>query len=125
MKIYIVTDGEYSDYNIEAVFADERKAKVFAATHGCDNIEEFETHDDQIDGDTTVYVVYTFVVRFHEFTLDKAYYSTNKRSCINKGAYSDYVVVSLDEKEADEAKARKIAQDMYSEYKAQKSGAYL
>ena len=35
MTIYIATDGEYSDYCIEAVFTDKNQAELFCATHGC------------------------------------------------------------------------------------------
>ena len=52
MKIYIVTQGEYSDYHIEAVFLDEKKAQTYCATrlHGepC-YIEEYDPHDSDID----------------------------------------------------------------------------
>lgn len=48
MKIYIVTDGCYSDYNIEAVFLDKEKAYNYAKLHCSEDgeVEEFETLDD-------------------------------------------------------------------------------
>ena len=51
MKVYVVTDGEYSDFHIEAIFTDEKKAKLYAATHYCNDIEEWETDEPQIEGD--------------------------------------------------------------------------
>ena len=67
MKIYVVTSGEYSEYHIDAVFADKKKAELYCAVREekefLDNqslvfgdeymIEEFDTHDDNIEG--TVY----------------------------------------------------------------------
>ena len=32
-KVYIVTDGTYSEYHIEAVFSSERQALIYCATH--------------------------------------------------------------------------------------------
>lgn len=54
MKVYIVTKGCYSDYEIEAVFTSLRKAELYVA--GCKNnkysndfdIEEYETADEKI-----------------------------------------------------------------------------
>lgn len=42
MKIYVVTDGEYSDYHIEAVFTDKAKAKWYADVHAA-NVEEYDS----------------------------------------------------------------------------------
>lgn len=33
MKIYVVTDGVYSDYHIEAVFLSKKEAELYAAVH--------------------------------------------------------------------------------------------
>lgn len=67
MKIYAVTTGEYSEYHICEVFTDKKKAELYCAVREekefLDNqslvfgdeymIEEFDTHDDDIEG--TVY----------------------------------------------------------------------
>lgn len=67
MKIYAVTEGEYSDYHICAVFDDKKKAELYCAVREekdfLDNkyyvfgdeymIEEFDTDDVNIEG--TVY----------------------------------------------------------------------
>jgi hypothetical protein len=44
MKIYIITDGWYSDYGITAVFDDKEKAEIFKQIFGSDNIEEWEVN---------------------------------------------------------------------------------
>lgn len=51
-KVYIVTDGEYSDYHIERVFLSEEKSKKYATlkfgTMWLDHIETYENSDDSI-----------------------------------------------------------------------------
>lgn len=45
MKAYIVTSGSYSDYNIEAVFSTEEKAKEFINNRGDDDFNEIEEYE--------------------------------------------------------------------------------
>ena len=46
MKVYIVTDGHYSDYTIEKVFSNRKAAEEYKKWHRCDNdIEEYEVFD--------------------------------------------------------------------------------
>ena len=56
MKVYVVTTGEYSDYGIDAVFAEEKKAMLYCAVRNIKSpdsfrIEEYETLDDNINTD--------------------------------------------------------------------------
>lgn len=54
MKVFIVTEGEYSDYQIKAVFSTKEKAEKYIDTHGNDtvNIEEYELDSyDEEDAD--------------------------------------------------------------------------
>lgn len=47
MKIYIVTTGDYSDYQIEKVFTDEAKAEEFAKwCYNSNGVEVWDTEDD-------------------------------------------------------------------------------
>jgi len=72
MKVYIVTDGCYSDYHIVAVFLEKEKAELYVKTHdfgqtsifGSDmNIEEYDTRDDTIEGEVAeMKYVYAFNV---------------------------------------------------------------
>lgn len=57
MKVYIVTCGCYSDYQIEAVFEDIKKAEIYCAMHPSEDqeIEEYETEDASITSDKPVY----------------------------------------------------------------------
>ncbi len=47
MKIYIVTDGCYSDYDIVAVYTDREKAERYIATYS-GKIEEYETDPETV-----------------------------------------------------------------------------
>ena len=47
MKVYIVTDGHYSDYGIEKVFSNRPAAEEYKKWHRITNeIEEYEIHDE-------------------------------------------------------------------------------
>jgi len=42
MTVYVVTDGQYSDYHIVAVFGDKSEAEKCIELYGDGNIEEYE-----------------------------------------------------------------------------------
>ena len=121
MKIYIVTDGCYSDYHIEAVFTDKEKAKLFAALHNCSNLEEYETSDDNLKGVTTSY--YTHIIRAYpkengEFNfsyIDGGAYSTKHLREIREDGDHLKIIISLNER--NDRKAFRIATDMLAEWK--------
>lgn len=57
MKVYVVTEGEYSDYCIDKVFIDKKKAMAYVSAKNGDvknkycafyRIEEYETSDEKI-----------------------------------------------------------------------------
>lgn len=60
MKIYIVTDGDYSDYMIEKVFSNIEAAEEYKKWHNIRNsIEEYEVHDlpfEETDGDKVMFI---------------------------------------------------------------------
>ena len=60
MKIYIVTDGCYSDYCIERVFSNRPAAEEYKKWHNIRNdIEEYEVHDEpfeQYDGEKVMFI---------------------------------------------------------------------
>lgn len=118
MKVYIVTDGEYSGYHIKAVFTDEKKAKQYAAIHKCDTIEEYEANSPQIEGETDVFIVHKIRFNSRGFYVYDHYYSTEKISRVDILFGTPTIIVSLTEQ--DDSKAEKIAQDMWAEYKAKK-----
>ena len=60
MKVYIVTNGDYSDYMIEKVFSNREAAEEYKKWHNIRNeIEEYEVHDqpfDELDGDKVMFI---------------------------------------------------------------------
>lgn len=45
-KVYVVTDGWYSDYSIKAIFSDKEVAEKYKQVHGYDNdIEEWPVNN--------------------------------------------------------------------------------
>ena len=60
MKVYIVTDGDYSDYMIEKVFSNKEAAEEYKKWHNIKNsIEEYEVHDmpfEESDGDKVMFI---------------------------------------------------------------------
>lgn len=129
MTIYLVTSGEYSGYGIEAAFLDRHKAEIYIATRRSQGyyeeywLEEWETSDDRIKGDVDT------IWEYHFYTGDIDIYTAhcivknevgiyNNRIEIEKGRPAAYVYM----KNNDNAKAKKIARDMYAKYKAEKEG---
>ena len=49
MIVYVVTEGSYSDYHIEAVFTDLVQAKLYLKLHPACEIEEYDTEAVKID----------------------------------------------------------------------------
>lgn len=115
MKVYIVADGDYSDYHIEAVFTEKKNAERFAALHNYSYVSEWETDEVKIEGNLDVYVVHKFIENNGHIHLANHYYSNAKFQGVRSDYWNDYIFVSLDK--FDEYKAEKIAQDMYAQWK--------
>ena len=46
MKVYVVTVGSYSDYRIDRIFTDRKKAENYKEwTYDANEIEEYDTED--------------------------------------------------------------------------------
>lgn len=62
MKVYIVTSGEYSDYGIDAVFLDRKKAEAYARYHtegwGEPRVEAYDASDDLIPANPSGYLTF-------------------------------------------------------------------
>lgn len=60
MKIYVVTDGSYSDYSIEKIFSNRPAAEEFKKWRNIRNeIEEYEVYDEpfgQHDGEKVMFI---------------------------------------------------------------------
>ena len=64
MKVYVITEGSYSDYHIVGVTLDrdkaERAAKLVEGAYSCANIEEWETDEVDLIKDGSAYDVTLF-----------------------------------------------------------------
>lgn len=125
MKVYVVTTGEYSDYGIDAVFLEEKKAMLYCAVRNIKSpdsfkIEEYETLDDNIntDGQKAAYGYHIVSGSFHTWYVRSKFITFLKPSHMNEKATEAYVYLTQN----DEDKAIKIAEDMAAEAKARKEG---
>lgn len=119
MKVYVVTDGEYSDYHIEAVFTDREQALIYCATHGFE-FEEYEA--DQVKLETTKTVKERWNARFgFEGDFCKAWkegYEFDTTAHINFRVYGRFYYVSASlPVDTDGEKAKKILCDMFAKFK--------
>ena len=124
MKIYIVTDGDYSDYHIEAVFTDKGVAEKYAALHSCNSVEEWDTDTTEIKGAVQPYVVHKFRAWLKHRSLESegTYYSERKFKNVYPSSISkDYVNIYVSLPKYDYYKATKIAQDLYAKHLYERS----
>ena len=123
MKIYVVTSGCYSDYGIEKVFLTYEKAALFAANCYESAIEEYETEDDNINGDISkIKCLYRFVQAHDLFRYIDDVTEFDHYKIIKKNDYNPdnrFIEVLLDK--PDEDLAYKIARDKYFQQKAERN----
>jgi hypothetical protein len=74
MKVYIVTDGDYSDYMIEKVFSNRKAAEEYKYWHHIKNeIEEYEVADTAMDTDKRYMFIRVSGIIFSEAVVDIKY----------------------------------------------------
>lgn len=132
-KIYVVTSGSYSDYGIERVFKDKRKAEIYCATRNTQSdlisikhrIEEYEIADEKIEYEADIKTAY----RFEIFESDK---KSQRKSGILKRVneidsaevirerYSGELLAIITIPTDSWSKAFKIAQDMFARCRYEK-----
>lgn len=135
-KVYIVTEGEYSDYHIEAVFSTRENAEKFIAARdtayylGDYEIEELDLDETQVETeDKIVYVYAVFHYGRHNnicvenrFWIFKSKLGEFKRKWEKDktwhGGWEQIVVLD----EPNEEKARKIYADRIAKKKAEEGG---
>jgi len=83
-RVWVVTEGMYSDYGIEAIFSSEEKAKAFVAKHEYNEDRQVIewTIDEWLDaGDRTVwrYVIIVDTGEFHGKCIVNEKFVTNAR----------------------------------------------
>ena len=91
MKVYIVTDGSYSDYTIERVFSNREAAEEYKKWHNIryNEIEEYEIYDEPFikeDGEQAV------LVRVHGLVFPEAIVNFNFETSYRM--IHDYAVLS-------------------------------
>ena len=129
MKVYIVTQGCYSDYRICAVFLDKKEAELYIATRWHDEIdgrmwswdmyneiEEYETQDGKIETNRQVGHFYWLGSNWgrdryleHQIMFE----DDTRRQISHNGIWMPT---------PNKAKARKILRDREAEKKAHESG---
>lgn len=127
MKVYIVTDGCYSDYGIEAVFTDDKKAKLYCAAHESDDmrIEEYDTENNEIITEKPVLKCWHVPVDesgpyFYNL---QCRYTFQKYKKVEKNYFSKHahIYLSLPENKTKE-QAIKAISDFYAQWKAEQQG---
>lgn len=131
MKVYIVTSGIYSDYQIHAVFTDREKAHIYCALYNQTirkygdpyNIEEYETNDFKIESQKKSGVLYSFwadpigkAVESHKYYIFSEDVEDFCEKCISNKENTVFL-----EEENDE-KAQKIFFDRKAKEKAESEG---
>lgn len=127
MTIYIVTQGEYSDYGIKAVFTNKEQAMLYAALHNDDDycpcmIEEYEADSVKIDTDKELFEMweacFNFESQLQHFGKEKGFFfktpSGVKVNAWKGGRYYVTVYLPLD---SSEEKALKVICDTFAKWK--------
>lgn len=143
MKVYIVTEGEYSEYHIEGVFLDKKKAEEYCALMNRNDygwmpsaaVEEYTTEDDSINTGGTARWLYSF--RPSLKTIDISHKTMKPWETPRIVGYDKiltiepdrntlyacgYVYITFTLSERNDSKAKKIAYDALAEYKANQEG---
>lgn len=84
MTVYIVTSGEYSDYHIDAVFLDRKKALQYCAATGIYedvSVEKWETADESIECTKTVNRKYIGYIEQGRIWILSKPYTFDKAGC--------------------------------------------
>lgn len=93
MKVYLITSGSYSDYGVDKVFLDLKKAQSYVKYHKYSNIETYETSDEEyeeVSGFYYVNIVYEIIQDadnfYHSILTAKncTLYATTEQSAAHK-----------------------------------------
>lgn len=123
MKLYAITDGEYSDYRIITLTADEAKAKRLAKMLNA-NVEEYEDgeYDTVLNHEgESIYNVYFRYCQSGVQSVCKVDYSAIWCNDVDKVRdYNTFAIVPVWGK--DMTSAAKKAADIYSKWNAERLG---
>lgn len=126
MTVYVVTDGCYSDYHIEAVFTDEEQAKLYCAAHESEDItiEEYDTEADKIISEKPVLKCWFVPIYGYDLNLNGIHwqYTLKKTKTVGYSSwYGKCFYLSLPESKTEE-EAKKAISDFYAQWKAERQG---
>ena len=126
MKVYVITQGSYSDYHICAVATDpeqaEKLARIYSDRYDTAEVEEYDTeeHQDWLCG-RVPYAV-TFYRRLSSPYVSLLRYTEKVIAGIDEDPDHPSVEMRVRLYAPDSDTALKIAQDKRAEYLAQKAG---
>lgn len=131
-KVYIVTSGEYSDYQIEKVFSTLEKAEKYCAVkntinrdefYGCYYplyVEEYDLDTCEVSDNINTFYEYRFSSK-RQIDVEPIIVSKEPvATVIDLPYYRECVCVTL--KERNYKKAKKIQQDYLAKKKAEQNG---
>lgn len=130
MTVYIVTEGDYSDYHIEAVFQSREQAVAYVEKHIGRSwypfrIEEYEMDASAPRTDKQMYEVTYINGRWTIEPTDDALYAEPRfrevESWVDDKQYVCYMTVFAKDKEH----ALKIASDEFARLKAEREGVAI
>lgn len=122
--VYIVTDGEYSDYHICEVFTDKRQAQLYAAANNCYGVEEYEA--DRIKADAAKKPLRQWVAiidrGFVHHVFGNGFTFANKEVWQERSSWKNGRFYTSLEPDIEEEQAVKIIADRYSKWNAERMG---
>ena len=123
-KIYIVTSGEYSDYQINAVFSTGEKAKEYVDAHGSDyHVEEYPV-DAEVKKNESIWLVSIDWKTGEALSANPVNYDSYYTDKVDNVQYKDtgfdkYLDIFLESDSMERAK--KVASERFMQVKALQS----
>ena len=124
MKVYIVTDGSYSDYRIKRVFTNEKEAKKYQSLCDYDNIEIYETFNNFLKAieenkDKTKYIYSAKIDKYlkiynEKIVLSEDFWFINRGFVLSKRFFDEgyvYLQIIIDYNNRTKQEAEKICKD--------------
>ena len=136
MKTYVITSGEYSDYEIKAVCLDKEKAEQICATinerlirakrYGdTASIEEYDTDEYEVDSDWAIGYLYVLHAKCNNISKQYMYEPiltfTRKDITFEQNGDEVYIEATFP-LDMDAKKAEKIMRDELAKWKAEQEG---
>ena len=121
MKVYVVTEGEYSDYCIDAIFSDYKQAELYQMTHEETNtqIEEYELDLWKLEGEVKYGVRGHVTTQGYVFGCPVREDRESQEWQYDDGWFDAFIPTK---KFVSEEQANKIARDDWARFKAEKEG---